>query len=360
MNTSMWTLPGAARSGATFFCAISLAATCTVGIREARTADDAPGVTATTGWVNVTNNVGGESWGAYGVTYLKAVPHSSDIIAGVSERGLWLSSDDGATWRKLGGDEIQNRPGRIVFDPKDKNTFWESGCYGDAPFVTHDYGRTFQRLGNLAHADGIAVDFTNKKRRTLLLGMHEQSQSLHLSTDSGATWTLIGDRLPADSNHSSDPIVIDSRTFLVNTAGWKQGASLGIYRSADAGATWHKVSDFGPAGEPLVTTDGTIYWQRIWGGGLLKSVDQGKSWTQVSKAVRSNVVEMGRKRLVALNGNQVMISTDGGVSWIPFGPPSPFNPNGLVYSEKRACFYIWQLSDNMTRQPVSIARLSAR
>jgi photosystem II stability/assembly factor-like uncharacterized protein len=310
--------------------------------------------------VNVTNNVGGESWGAYGVTYMKAMPHTGDIIAGVSERGLWMSSDAGATWHKLGSDEIKNRPDRIVFDPKDKNTFWESGCYGEAPFVTHDRGRTFQRLGNLAHADGIAVDFTDRQRRSLLLGMHEQSRSLQLSTDGGATWMLIGNRLPADSNHSSDPLVLDSKTLLVNTAGWKQGASFGIYRSADAGATWQKVSDFGPAGEPLVATDGTIYWQRIWGAGLLRSTDQGKSWTPVSKAVRSNVVEMDRQRLAALNGNQVLISADGGVSWAPFGPPSPFNPNGLIYSETGACFFVWRLSDNLTRPPVSIARLSAR
>ncbi|MGC4043615.1 MAG: hypothetical protein QM758_07395 [Armatimonas sp.] len=347
MNASKWMLS----------CAASLAAACALGVRAA---EDMPGKVAAASWVNVTNNVGGDSWGAYGVTYVKAVPNSVDIIAGVSERGLWISSDGGSTWRKLGGDEIKNRPGRIVFDPKDKNTFWESGCYGDAPFVTHDRGRTFQRLGGLAHADGIAVDFTDRRRRSLLLGMHEQSQSLHRSTDGGATWTRIGEGLPADSNHSSDPIVVDSKTFLVNTAGWKQGASLGIYRSADAGATWQKVSDFGPAGEPLVTADGTIYWQRIWGGGLLRSADRGKSWTQVSKEVRSNAVEMDRKRLAALNGNQILISSDGGASWAPFGPPLPFPPNGLTYSAKGACFYVWRLSDNMARPPVSIARLNAR
>src|SRR6478752_4027509 len=83
-------------------------------------------------WMVVTNNVGGETWGAYGVTYMKAVPGSRDVIAGISERGLWLSSDDGATWRHLGGDEIKSRPGRIVFDPKNPETFWVSGCYGDA------------------------------------------------------------------------------------------------------------------------------------------------------------------------------------------------------------------------------------
>ena len=144
------------------------------------------------GWVNVTNNVGGEKWGAYGVTYMQAVPGSNEVIAGVSERGLWLSADRGATWRRLSDTEMKYRPGRIVFDPKNPAVFWASGCYGDAPFKTEDGGKTFQRLGKLAHADGVAIDFTDPARKTLLLGLHEQSQSVQLSRDGGNTWTKIG------------------------------------------------------------------------------------------------------------------------------------------------------------------------
>ncbi len=117
------------------------------------------------GWVNVTGNVGGPTWGAYGVTYMRAVPGSSEVIAGVSERGLWASADGGTRWRKLGGNEMKFRPCRIVFDPKDTSVFWVSGCYGDAPFKTEDGGKTFQRLGKLAHADGVAVDFTDPGAR---------------------------------------------------------------------------------------------------------------------------------------------------------------------------------------------------
>ncbi|MBV9864983.1 MAG: hypothetical protein JO316_06510 [Abitibacteriaceae bacterium] len=54
-----------------------------------------------TGWVNVTNNVGGQKWGAYGVTYMKAVPGSNTVIAGVSECGLWATSDSGPSGRSL-------------------------------------------------------------------------------------------------------------------------------------------------------------------------------------------------------------------------------------------------------------------
>jgi photosystem II stability/assembly factor-like uncharacterized protein len=322
-----------------------------------------PGVAAArpgAGWVNVTSNVGGPTWGAYGVTYMKAVPGSKWVIAGVSERGLWASGDGGATWRKLGGNEMTFRPGRIVFDPKNTSVFWVSGCYGNAPFQTRDGGRTFRRLGNLAHADGVAVDFSDPARKTLLLGLHEQSQSLQLSRDGGDTWTKIGDALPADSNHSSDPIIIDAKTFLINTAGWKPNATLGIYRTKDGGRTWTQVSAYGPQGPALVASDGAIYWQRVWGGGLLKSPDHGKTWKQISGAVKDNPIELPNKRLAGLADAQILVSADGGASWTKFGPPAPFKPNGITYSDNGQCFYAWRLSDNMKMEKQSIVRLDAK
>jgi photosystem II stability/assembly factor-like uncharacterized protein len=316
-------------------------------------------------WTDVTNNVGGDKWGAYGVTYVKGVPDSDMVIAGVSEVGLWATLDNGATWKKLGGSEIRSRPGRIVFDPKNPRIFYVSGCYGDAPFKTEDGGKTFQRLGKQTHADGVAIDFTDPDRKTLLLGLHEQSQSLQLSTDGGKSWKKIGDKLPADSNHSTDPIVLDAKTWLINTAGWKQKASLGIYRTDDAGETWTQVSKYGPAGQPLVASDGAIYWQRLYGGGLLKSTDQGKTWTDLGRGnkdnpmIHSNPIELPGKRLAGLNEAQLLVSSDGGTTWTKFGPPAPFKPNGITYSEKGKSFYAWRLSDNMKKPATSIVRLVA-
>ena len=54
-------------------------------------AQDRPG----TGWKNVTGGVGGETWGYAGVTLLAAVPDRDEVLAGVSESGLWSSVDGG-------------------------------------------------------------------------------------------------------------------------------------------------------------------------------------------------------------------------------------------------------------------------
>jgi photosystem II stability/assembly factor-like uncharacterized protein len=300
------------------------------------------------GWLNVTNNVGGEKWGYAGVCTMAAVPGRDEVIAGVSEAGLWSSTNGGATWKKLGADDkvqIKNRPYQIVFDPKDASIFWVSGSYGAGIFKTTDGGKTFQQLGKLGHVDGIGVDFTDPERRTLLVGLHEQERSLHKSTDAGATWQKIGDKLPEDTNFSTDPIVLDAKTFIVNTAGWKPKRSWGVYRTEDGGETWAKVSDAGPNGRPLVASDGALYWQALWGQGIIKSTDKGRTWTRLGGPVKVNPAEIPGGKLVAPVERQLHVSADGGKTWNPLGDPAPFKASGVVYSEKRKCFYIWRSTE---------------
>jgi photosystem II stability/assembly factor-like uncharacterized protein len=322
---------------------------------ESSTAGAGP-VNATGSWVNVAATLAGDSWGAYGVHYLTTVPHSSAVIAGVSERGLWLSRDGGTTWTKLGvGDLIKHRPTRIIFDPTNPAIFWECGIYGAGMYFSKDAGTTIERLGNLDHVDDMAVDFSDPKRSTLLAGLHEQARSLNISHDGGRTWTKIGDKFPADSNFTHDPIILDSTTFLVNTAGWKQNASLGIYRSQDAGETWTRISTIGPSGTPLVATSGTILWQGLWGSGVVRSTDRGTTWNAPIKPVNSVIVELPAKRLAGYADSQVMISSDDGVTWTTFGPKIPFKPNGLAYSAAGKAFYAYHLTDK--KDPQAIVRL---
>jgi photosystem II stability/assembly factor-like uncharacterized protein len=314
---------------------------------------------AAAGWVNVTSNVGGETWGYAGVLLLAPVPDRAEVLAGVSDRGLWSTADGGASWRSLGAadkEPIRNRPHRILFDPKDPSVYWVSGNYGAGIFKTVDGGKSFARLGNLTHVDGIAVDFSDPARKTMLAGLHEQARSLQLSQDGGATWRKIGDRLPEDSNFSTDPVVLDSKTFLVNTAGWKQNASWGIYRSHDGGETWERVSKAGPSGTALVASDGSIYWQGTWGGGLLRSTDRGKTWSDPVRPVNGNVIELPDRRLAGLAGDQIQLSSDRGATWTKFGPPVPFKPSGLIFSAKGKAFYAWRLTDK--KDPQAVVRLN--
>ena len=87
----------------------------------------------------------------------------------VAKLRLWRTDDLGASWRKLAAhdqEQIRNRLHQNVFDPAEPQRFWISGCYGASPFITTDVGKTFQRLGNLSHMDGIGVVKSADQGRT--------------------------------------------------------------------------------------------------------------------------------------------------------------------------------------------------
>jgi photosystem II stability/assembly factor-like uncharacterized protein len=309
-------------------------------------------------WINVTGNVGGERWGYAGVCTIACVPGADRVIAGLSERGLWASTDGGTNWTALGADDrakITNRPSRILFDPRDPKTFWTSGCYGPGVFRTDDGGKTFQRLGNVNHVDGLAIDFADPRRQTMVIGLHEQIRSLMKSTDGGKTWGNIGRNLPEKTNHSAEPVLLDARTYLTNTAGWLREHSFGIWRTEDGGATWTKVSDLGAAGKPLVASDGAIYWVYLWGGGVIKSTDRGKTWRKLTGPVQQVPIELPGGRLLAATGKQIYASSDGGDTWKPCGPPTPFAAASVAYDGPRNCLFISRMSDK--KIPDAIARL---
>lgn len=311
-------------------------------------------------WANVTANVGGEKWGYAGVTLLAAA--SDEVIAGVSESGLWSSADGGKSWRHLGekdAAQIQNRPYQILFDPKKPAVFWESGNYkGPGLFKTTDGGHTFAALGNLTHLDGVGIDFTDPERKTIVVCHHEQERSVELSTDGGQTWKKIGDKLPQSINFSSDVIAFDGKTFVVNAAGWKQenGKQLpfGIFRTEDAGGNWTKVSDSGPGGIACVTANDVVYWQTLWAAGLIESSDKGKTWQPLHGPVRANPVEAGAGRLLAPVDKQLYLSTDAGKTWKPVGPELPFKPSGIVYHARSHAVFAWRSTE--TKEDNVIAR----
>ena len=169
-------------------------------------------------WTNVTADLFAKAAGGGDVTLVSAQPGTGRVIAGVSKKGLWATDDSGKTWVHLGSGAgsavIDHGTTGIVYDPDKPTTFWESGIYGSTGgiFKTVDNGVTFTRLGNISHNDLVTVDFSDPERKTLLAGAHETTRKLYLSKDGGMTWNDIGMNLPADSNFSSSPQIIDTQT----------------------------------------------------------------------------------------------------------------------------------------------------
>jgi len=297
-------------------------------------------------WANVTSNLAGMASECGNLTLVSTRPNSPMVIAGVAHKGLFATTDGGATWGPLGtgpgSDAIINRPSSIVYDPVHLDTFWESGIYsGGGVFRTDDNGVTFSQLGDISHDDLLAVDLTDPARHTLLAGGHEQKQTVHRSSDGGATWTNVGANLPAGSHFSSYPLVINEQIHLVGACGWGAG-ECGIWRTTNGGQSWTKVSDLPGTYAPRRTASGTIYWPIYGDGGMLVSTDDGVSWSVAVMGTIKGIepVLLPDGRMVSIGGDHLVISRDG-TSWSQIGRPLPYAPAGVVYSDRTKTFFIW-------------------
>ena len=297
------------------------------------------------GWVDATGDLG-KNGNPFSIA---AVPGSDEVLVGIHKGGLFSTLDKGRTWNKLGTDDppILSLSTCILFDPKDPKTFWTAGAYGwvyGSIFKTTDGGKTFARQGGLSHTDFVAVDFSDPERKTILANQHETTGWLFRTTDGGKEWYNLGkpkpdhDGLPAGYGIVVGIVLLDAKTYVLSTnPAWIRGAKTGMFRTEDAGKTWTKINDLGPNNEPLVASDGNIYWPED--KGFLKSTDQGKTFTHIDAPIGGRMIELGKGKFISVRGTQLYVSPDFGATWKKLGPPMPSAASHFTCSEKANCFY---------------------
>lgn len=333
---------------------------------------------------------GGDSWSEIprpanaNVRALAPHPTQSGVLfAGTVEQGIWISSDSGASWRRV----LSLAPGRrvigLTFDPQapariyaavaftgtafpagevwrsaDGGVTWRVQRFEDpvlslavAPggdvyaglerqgvLRSRDRGATWQpaRSGLRAYrVDGIAVDPRNGD---LWLAPHLENRfsadapGLLVSSDGGATWRQTRQRSGSlgapTSRLTFDPFDGDRL--------WAFGVSL-VFESPDGGATWRElrqgfetlgVADFA-TGAPGVLYAAGVRNDRP---ALSRSRDDGASWAPLAGPFTQegpgffNSVEVHPARpdtVFAAGSTGLFRSRNGGDRWLPFGEGLP-------------------------------------
>ena len=262
-----------------------------------------------------------------------------DVVTG---NGLYKSIDAGTTWRFSGLRDSQ-AIGRIIVDPKDPNTLFVAALghpFGDSAergvYKSTDGGATWRKVLFVdAHtgASDVAFDPSNPRvlyaamwpvyRKPWIMESGGPGSRLYKSTDGGEHWTrLSGHGLPEGllGRINVAPAVDGKRVYAMIEAG--RG---GLYRSDDTGANWTLVADkndyrqrawyFNTVFADPKDAD-TVY---VLNTKLYRSKDAGKTFKPLATRHGDNhelwIDPAGPSRMINGNDGGANISVDGGKTW---------------------------------------------
>ena len=175
---------------------------------------------------------------------------------------LWMSADDGATWRKIWSEQTTIEYASISTDGS-KITVGPAG------------------------------------------GAHS-----YISTDGGQSWT--------ENNSMSYTTFSPDGSFLVGCSG--SGVAHIIYISTDGGQTWTQKGASPSACALGVFNNGTLITQSY--GDMAKSTDYGQTWTETPGVLNMNgISSFSNNGNNIFEGDR--ISLDGGSHWTPSNAPIP-------------------------------------
>jgi photosystem II stability/assembly factor-like uncharacterized protein len=258
-------------------------------------------------WRNIGPFRGGRTVAVAGVPQ-----HPGTYYMAAVDGGIWKSTDFARTWQPIFDTQDTGSIGALAVAPSDPNVIYAGSGEG-------------LRRPDLSTGDGV-----------------------YKSTDAGATWTHLGLRDAQQiQTIAVDPV--DPNRVFVAVVGHPFGpnAERGLYRSIDGGATFTKVlgqgDDIGAVDVVIDSHTPSVVYASLWSsrngpwnlvqvyerydeGGLFKSTDGGRTWTQLKSGLPPGVGRIGltispvdSARLYALverpDGCGVYRSSDAGATW---------------------------------------------
>lgn len=206
------------------------------------------------------------------------------------------------------------------------------GTVGQGIMCSSDDGATWQRVGIAQgmHTDAMVRALLNNPRRPEII-IAGTDKGVYRTDDGGEKWRLIDSPLNkyAVWALASDPVVSE-----VMFAGTGTPTPATVFRSTDGGMTWEErpagIAEECPnVGIPRVTgiaidpLDRHHIWVGVEVDGARHSTDGGETWTAVNGAIPNpdvhNVAVAGGppKTIFVVVNNDVYTSTDEGASWKP-------------------------------------------
>src|SRR3989441_441402 len=271
------------------------------------------------------------SWhGSGSVTALAVAPSNPSIIyARTSDRGVFKSTDGGASWNATGGLK-DVFVWTLAVDPSNPDTLF-AGTHSNGVLKSTDGGASWSPsltnencFGYCGIVQTLAID--PQKPDTLYAGAIYAFKS----TDGGATWSWSGlsDGVQALAIDPLTPSTVYAGTDINHEGSDPEMIRGGVFKSTDGGASWSTTGLTNiPVSALAIAPSNSTLSQRVavrFYGGVFKSTDGGASWNW-SAAGLTNVLfgslvfdPQHENTVYAASESGVFKSTDGGATWSAF------------------------------------------
>lgn len=201
-----------------------------------------------------------------------------------NERGVYKTSDNGKTWNRILFIDENTGCADLQIDPKNpeilyaamwqfrrKPYFFNSGGKGSGIFKTTDNGKTWKKLsrgipkGNLGR---IAIAIAHSKPSTVYANIEAKKNALYRSDDKGESWTKVNDTISVSmrpfyfSNLIVDPAdhqrIYVSGLFVASSDNGGKTFDFGFFGRyhSDVHALWVNPRD---PNQLIIGTDGGVY-----------------------------------------------------------------------------------------------------
>jgi len=262
------------------------------------------------------------------------LPNGDVAMLTDSKKGIYRSSDQGATWAKYGEDWMtglaQSSQSLKIYYP-DRIALTLDGPIA----VSSDLGKTWVKVKDSRPKQTIGcgdMDLAVNMPPKVILGAAHHGDlaggMYALTSDGGTTWDWAPSPLKETKPHMRCGVV-NATTLLRASEPDKKGAPTpGISRSSDLGKTWTKVSDYALHGMYPVHYGPNIYWTAK--EGVVVSRDDGKTWSVYGTP--DDGINFGpyfgkseQEMMVVVSDKGYYTTRNGGQSWTLAAPF--FNPH---------------------------------
>ena len=215
---------------------------------------------------------------------------------------LWMSADDGATWRKIFSKQIYLEYASFSADGS-KMVLGDLGI--SRFYISTDGGQSWTERRLDSVPGGVREGIRISPDGSFLAGCSDGSgaYTTHISTDDGQTWTQKG-----TNNVSCALNVFNNGTLIAP-------AYDGMAKSTDYGQTWTEITGL-TRHNTVSSNDGN----NVFDGDKI-SLDGGNHWTPSNAPMPAGQTVYGMgisddgKKLFINTGSRLLTSVDGGRTW---------------------------------------------